>query len=180
MVELGPGVSWPPEPIRSERLVLRESEASDRAAVIKLFTSPEVGTYIGGPRSLDELEHAMPDVPMRRCGLFVADLNEAMIGLVTLYRHDAERLGHLSAEGGGDVELGYMFLPEAWGYGYATEACAAVLEWFAGVLPGEQVVLSTQTANQGSMRVAAKLGFAEVERFEEFGAEQWFGVWSTA
>ena len=25
-----------------------------------------------------------------------------------------------------------------------------------------------------------KLGFAEVERFEEYGAEQWFGVWSAA
>jgi RimJ/RimL family protein N-acetyltransferase len=41
------------------------------------------------------------------------------------------------------------------------------------------VVLSTQTANDRSMRVAAKLGFAEVERFEEYGAEQWFGVWSS-
>jgi hypothetical protein len=29
-------------------------------------------------------------------------------------------------------------------------------------------------------RLAAKLGFTEVERFEEFGAEQWFGVWSSA
>ncbi|MFE4421473.1 GNAT family N-acetyltransferase, partial [Streptomyces sp. NPDC056817] len=28
-----------------------------------------------------------------------------------------------------------------------------------------------------SMRLAAKLGFTEVAQFEEFGAEQWFGVW---
>jgi hypothetical protein len=28
------------------------------------------------------------------------------------------------------------------------------------------------------MRLAAKLRFTEVERFEEYGAEQWFGVWS--
>ncbi|GAA0909596.1 hypothetical protein GCM10009549_18160 [Streptomyces thermoalcalitolerans] len=55
---------------------------------------------------------------------------------------------------------------------------AAVLGWFAGVLPGEPVVLCTQTANDYSMRLAAKLGFTEVERFEEWGAEQWFGVWS--
>jgi RimJ/RimL family protein N-acetyltransferase len=41
------------------------------------------------------------------------------------------------------------------------------------------VVLCTQTANDRSMRVAAKLGFTEVERFEEYGAEQWFGVWSS-
>jgi len=175
MAELGPVASWPPAPIKTERLVLRQSEARDRAAVIELFASPEVGTYIGGSRSRDELEHAMPDVPVRRRGLFVVELNGAMIGLVTLYRRDVERLGHLWAEGG-EVELGYMFLPEAWGCGYATEACAAVLGWFAGVLPEEPVVLSTQTANHGSMRLAAKLGFNEVERFEEYGAEQWFGA----
>ncbi|MFD3663608.1 hypothetical protein ACFWVF_24010 [Streptomyces sp. NPDC058659] len=29
-----------------------------------------------------------------------------------------------------------------------------------------------------AMRLAVKLGFTEVERFEEYGAEQWFGVWS--
>ena len=29
------------------------------------------------------------------------------------------------------------------------------------------------------MRLAAKLGFTEVARFEEYDAEQWFGVWSS-
>lgn len=57
-----------------------------------------------------------------------------------------------------------MFLPRAWGFGYAAEACAAALDWFDGVLPGEPVVLHTQTANVGSMRLAAKLGLTEVER----------------
>ncbi len=70
-----------------------------------------------------------------------------------------------------------MFLPQAWGNGYATEACAAALDWFAGAFPDEPVVLSTQTANGASMRVAEKLGFTEVERFEDFGAEQWLAVW---
>jgi len=40
------------------------------------------------------------------------------------------------------------------------------------------VVLTTQTANVGSMRLAAKLGFTELERFEAWGAEQWLGMWS--
>lgn len=177
MSEFGP-VAWPPAPIRTERLVLRESEDRDRAAVIELFTSPEVGTYIGGPRPRDELERAVPEVPRRRPGLFVVALDGAMIGIVTLDRRNPERPGHVR-RGGGEAELGYMFLPEAWGCGYAAEACAAALDWFAGALPGEPVVLSTQTANVGSMRLAAKLGFTEVDRFEEFGAEQWFGVWSS-
>ncbi|MET7644072.1 GNAT family N-acetyltransferase [Streptomyces sp. NPDC005426] len=181
MTELGP-VTWPPAPIRTERLVLRESEARDRAAFIELFASSEVGAYLGGPRPLDELERAVPQVPGRRPGLFVIDLDGAMIGTTTLDRRDAERPGHVrpDAGGAGDAELGYMFLPQAWGHGYATEACAAALSWFGDAFPGEPVVLCTRTANDRSVRVAAKLGFTEVERFEEFGAEQWFGVWSPA
>jgi RimJ/RimL family protein N-acetyltransferase len=176
MAELGT-VAWPPGPIRTDRLVLRESGARDRTAVIELFSSPEVGTYIGGPQPRAELERTVPQVPGRRPGFFVVDRDGAMIGMITLDRRDAERRGHVRPDGG-EAELGYMFLPQAWGCGYAAEACAAALGWFAGALPGEPVVLCTQTANNRAMRLAAKLGFTEVERFEEYGAEQWFGVWS--
>lgn len=55
-------------------------------------------------------------------------------------------------------------LPEAWGHGYAAEACAAALDWLADAVPGEPVVLSTQSANDRSMRLVAKLGFTEVRR----------------
>jgi RimJ/RimL family protein N-acetyltransferase len=177
MTELGP-IARPPAPIKTERLVLCEPEARDRAAIIELFTSPEVGTYIGGPQPRDEFERALPEVPSRRPGLFVVDLDGAMIGIITLDRREAERPGHVRPDAG-EAELGYIFLPEAWGHGYAAEACAAALDWFAGALPGEPVVLCTQTANDRSMRLAARLGFTEVERFEEYGAEQWFGVWSS-
>lgn len=37
-------------------------------------------------------------------------------------------------------------------------------------------MLTTQTANVGSMRLATKLGFTEVERYEAWGAEQWLGM----
>ena len=41
-------------------------------------------------------------------------------------------------------------------------------------------MLTTQTANVGSMRLAAKLGFTEVERFQAWDAEQWLGLRSPA
>ncbi|MFF4171980.1 GNAT family N-acetyltransferase [Streptomyces sp. NPDC001744] len=165
----------PSGPTATERLVLRASEARDRPVFVELFASPEVGTHIGGARPRDELERAMPEVPGRRPGCFVAELDGRMIGLVTLDPRDAGRRGHVRPEAG-ETELGYLFLPGAWGHGYAFEACAAVLDRFAGVRPGEPVVLSTRSANVRAMRLAAKLGFTEVERFEEYGAEQWFGV----
>jgi RimJ/RimL family protein N-acetyltransferase len=174
MAELGPA-SWPPVPIRTARLVLRESEARDRTAFIELFASPEVGTYLGGARPREELERAVPAVPGRRPGVFVIELDGAMIGTVSLDRRGAERPGHVRPDGG-EAELGYMLLPGAWGRGYAAEACMAALDWFAATVPGEPVLLCTQTANTASMRLAAKLGFTEVDRFEEFGARQWLGA----
>ncbi len=154
--------------------MLREPEARDRASFIELLASPEVHTYLGGPRPRDELEREMPEAPERWPGSFVADLDGAMIGQILLRR--ATR--HRRPAAAGKADLGYLFLPEAWGFGYAAEACAAALDWFDGVLPGEPVVLTTQTANVSSMRLAAKLGFAEVERFQAWDAEQWLGVWS--
>lgn len=157
--------------------MLREPEARDRAAFVELFTSPEVGAYVGGARPRDEVERALPETPERRPGLFVVELDGAVIGTVELNRRDAERRSRVRPDAG-EAELGYLFLPKAWGRGYAAEACAAALGWFADALPGEPVVLCTQTANDRSMRLAAKLGFTEVQRFEEWGAEQWLGVLS--
>jgi len=117
----------------------------------------------------------MPKVPERRPGLFVIDLGGAMIGIVRLGRREGGRPGHVRPDAG-EVELSYLFLPDAWGRGYASEACSAALDWVTNSLPCEPVVLCTQTANNRSMRLASKLGFTEVERFIEFGAEQWFGV----
>ncbi|MEU2226899.1 GNAT family N-acetyltransferase [Streptomyces sp. NPDC018347] len=151
---LGP-VAWPPAPIPTERLVLREPEARDRAAFIALHTSSEVHTYLGGPRPRDELERDMPEVPGRWLRRATENLCPAAVG---------------------KVDLGYLFLPRAWGLGYAAEACAAALDWLEDVLPGEPVVLATQTANVRSLRLAAKLGFSEVERFRAWDADQWLGL----
>ena len=110
VTELGP-VAWPPDPIRTERLVLRESEARDRAAFIELLASPEVHTYLGGPRPRDELEREMPGAPERWPGSFVVDLDGAMIGQILLRR----ATGHRRPAAAGKADLGYLFLPRGVG-----------------------------------------------------------------
>ncbi|GAA2840704.1 GNAT family N-acetyltransferase [Kribbella solani] len=167
--------AWPPPPIHTERLVLREPEPQDRTAIIDLLASPDVGTYIGGPQPRDELERTMPDPPRRRPGLFVVALDGAMIGTVTLDPRDPERPDQIRLDLA-RYELGYLFLPHSWGRGYATEACAAALTWFATANPGEPIALSTQTANTQSLRLAEKLGFTEAARYEAFNANQWLGI----
>ncbi|MBP0460705.1 GNAT family N-acetyltransferase [Streptomyces montanisoli] len=176
MTELG-SVAWPPAPMRTERLVLREREDRDTPAFIDLLASPEVHTYLGGPRPRDELERTLPEEARRRPGLFVIERDATMIGMVQLVRFEAEGKEHTCPDVA-EAELGYLLLPQAWGRGYGTEACTAALDWFAGERPGEPVALRTQTANARSMRLAARLGFAEVERFRAYDADQWLGVWT--
>jgi RimJ/RimL family protein N-acetyltransferase len=162
--------AWPPSPpIRTARLLLRAAGARDRPVFIDLLASAEVHAYLGGPRPRDELERELPETPGQDSGVCAVQLGGAMIGEVILRRAAGER-------GAGKAELGYLFLPQAWGSGYAAEACEAALGWLDSALPGEPVVLFTQTANARSMRLAAKLGFTEVERFRAWDAEQWFGM----
>lgn len=116
---------------------------------------------------------AWPPVPADRPGQFVAEHDGRFVGWIGIGRRDTSRPGRVGP--GGDLELSYVTPVSAWGHGYAAEACTAVLAWSDEHL-GEPVVLCTQTANAASVALAERLGFTLVETFEEFGAEQWFGV----
>jgi RimJ/RimL family protein N-acetyltransferase len=168
-------VPWPPDPIETERLRLRRTQARDRDGCIELMCSDEVQRYLGGPQPRKDVERATPKRPGDRPGVFAVEADGALIGNVFVNRRDPERPGRLATQGH-DVEVGYLFRPAFWGHGYATEAVAAVLGWIEQVLPEEPVVLCTQTANVASVRLAERLDFVDQERFVEFNAEQWFGV----
>ena len=60
--------------------------------------------------------------------------------------------------------LGYMFHPDAWGKGYATEAARAAVEaWWelprAWHYSGEKLYSAAKVASMGSLRVLEKVGF---------------------
>ena len=69
-----------------------------------------------------------------------------------------EPVGCAALTGTGALELGYWFLPEAWGRGYATEAGAALRD---GAFAAGTPALKARHAadNRASARVLAKLGF---------------------
>jgi RimJ/RimL family protein N-acetyltransferase len=116
----------------------------------------------------------MPEVPADRPAQFVMEHDGRFVGWIGLGRRDPERPGGVVADGV-DLELSYVLPVRAWGRGYATEAATAVLTWSDARL-GEPMLVCTQVSNVASLRLATRLGFSEVARFEEFEAEQWFGV----
>jgi RimJ/RimL family protein N-acetyltransferase len=163
--------------IEADRIVLRKSLDADRDRVIELRTDPEVGAHIGGPSPREAVERRIDEVGMTNLtnipGLFVvADkATDAFLGTVQLLRVAADEPGHLT-EGAEELELGYLLHRDAWGAGFAFEAANAVLRAPAAELPDQPVILRTRTANERSLRLAARLGFRPVRTFEWFDAEQ--------
>ncbi|NRQ33380.1 GNAT family N-acetyltransferase [Nonomuraea sp. NN258] len=164
--------------IRSERLLLRGAVLdTDRAGLIELGTDPEVRRHLGGPRPLREVEQHVGAVlaagSTSRPGTYViADgATNRFLGTLMLAPRWTETSGPV-AEDGEELELGYVLRRGAWGAGFAFEAATAALRAAAGELTDRPVVLVTQTANQRSLRLAARLGFRPLRTFEEFGADQ--------
>ena len=170
--------AWPGGSVRTERLLLRAPEARDREAFLDLGSDPVVNHHLGGGQDRATLEATLPAVPADRPAQYVMERDGRFLGWIGLSRREADRPGGSSVEGHGPdgvLELSYVLPVHAWGHGYAAEACAALLATSDDRL-GEPVVLCTQVGNTRSRALAERLGFTEVERFEEFGAAQWFGV----
>lgn len=90
------------------------------------------------------------------------------------------RYGLVEALGGKRWELGYVFHPDFWGKGYATEAVRGLMgawpgiyeriNWVDGDVQQErsaEVVAITDKGNEPSMRVLRKCGFEAVEEFAD-------------
>jgi ribosomal-protein-alanine N-acetyltransferase len=69
------------------------------------------------------------------------------------------------------TEVGYMFHPDYWGKGYATEALSAFVSKVWEMLPQvEKLGALTDNENEGSMAVLRKCGFVEVRKGEYVNA----------
>lgn len=165
---------WPPAPIRTQRLSLRPPQARDREAFLDLGSDPTVNHHLGGGRDRATLDAELPEVPADRPAQFVLEHDGRFVGWMGLGRRAPSRPGG-AALAGPFLELSYVLPVVAWGHGYAVEAGSALLAWSDERL-GEPVVVCTQVANARSLALAARLGFTELARFEEFDAEQWFAV----
>lgn len=140
--------------IETERLVLRLPESADFERYAQLMLDPIASQFIGGPLVLHDAWRKFLQMPgawmLQGYGMFavVEKASGRWIG----------QAGPWQPAGWPGPEIGYSFHPDAWGKGYATEACVAALDWAFESLGWEEVIHSIAPVNTASQAVARRLG----------------------
>ena len=151
--------------LTTERLVLRPPTLDDAEACHAIYLDAEEVWY-GAPRSSFEenrakLERQMAHFEEHGYGMCTVELGGESIG--------AAGLQHL--EGGPEVEVGYRFLKEHWGQGYATEAARASIDFGFDEIGLERIVAVALETNVASRRVLEKSGLREIGLTHVYGLE---------
>ena len=121
---------------------------------------PRVMRYIsdGQPSTRDEAEAAIARV-LRRY-----DEHPGQGVWHVSRRDDVRFIGWVSLKFAGDspdVEVGYRFVHEAWGRGFATEAAAPMLERGFELVGLQRIIGVTHPGNLASQRVLMKIGMQD-------------------
>jgi RimJ/RimL family protein N-acetyltransferase len=160
-------------PIRTERLTLRALSMDDIDHHRRLFGDPQVVRYLYE----DAQDHAAADEHLRR--RLVAELPEEGSWLNLAVELEGRYLGEvglcLVSRAHRQCEVGYIFLPEAAGQGYATEATAAMVELAFVELDAHRVCGRLDARNEASARLLARLGMRREAhlRENEFVKGEW-------
>lgn len=140
----------------TERLALRTIAPDDAPFYLALVNDPAFIVYIGdrGIRTLDAAREAIANGPMAMQAalghsLYLVERKDdgAPIGMCGLIKRDTLD----------DVDIGYAFLPQYRGHGYAREAAAAVCA-LAPTLGIRRLLAITSPDNAGSIALLLKLG----------------------
>ena len=140
------------------RLRLRWLDDADAPFILRLVNERSWIRYIGdrNVRSVEDAQRYLRNGPVamyERLG-FGLNLVESKatgepLGICGLIKRDALE----------DVDLGFAFLPGAWGQGYALESAAAVMDHGRRELGLATIVAIVSPDNERSCRLLGKLGF---------------------
>jgi RimJ/RimL family protein N-acetyltransferase len=160
------------EPVRTDRLVLRDITEADAELLFELDSDPEVMRYIG-PRPWNDVAGYrertrtvyMPQQahPWHGVRLVFDRAGSEFLGWVFVRPATGSRfapdLGWTRAD---EVEVGYRFRRAAWGRGVATEAATPLVRIALVDPETSAVVACALSGNAGSLRVLEKLGLVRV------------------
>jgi RimJ/RimL family protein N-acetyltransferase len=172
------GVWRPTWPLMTERLLLRPLQPDDVEALYSYQSRPDVCRYIPyEPRSRQTIGELIADPTRNRQAL--DDEGQALL-LAAVSRSSHAVVGDLmlrwASRRSRSAEIGYVFSPDHWGNGYATEAARALVMMAFDGLGVHRVFARVDARNEASVRVLQRLGMRQEAHFRE---NDWFkGEWS--
>jgi RimJ/RimL family protein N-acetyltransferase len=143
--------------IETDRLILRPFTLDDAEAWLPLISLPEIIRYTGDTpaNSVEQARESLRSRPLR-------DYAVHGYGRLAVIEKSSGRLVGFSGlkyvEDLHDVDIGYRFLPDCWGKGYATESAQPLMTQARRVHGFTRIVGTVHPDNPGSSRVLEKLG----------------------
>jgi RimJ/RimL family protein N-acetyltransferase len=159
------------QPIDTERLILRPFTLDDAEAWLPLISLPEIIRYTGDipATTVDEARECLRTRPLR-------DYAVHGYGRMAVIEKSTRRLVGFSGlkylEDLREVDIGYRFLPDCWGKGYATESAGVLMEQGRREHGFRRIVGMAHPDNAASIHVLEKLGLG----FERLLEPDTFGV----
>lgn len=143
-----------------ERLTLRRFSRRDGAALCRLLSRRQTLPFDAGQMADECLHLALTwEKDPRRWAACLGDAQGAFLGQLLLAPLEGWPLGFW--------ELGYEFLPEYWGRGYACESCRGLLDYAFRRLGAKGAAAFCEPENLRSLRLLERLGMKRQELREQ-------------
>lgn len=160
--------------LETERLVLRGHRPDDLDAYAAMWADESVVRHIGGAKLTREqawlrILHYRGLWVLLGFGFWIVE--DRATGALFGEAGVQEMCRDIRPSLAGTLECGWALVPAARGGGLALEAMQAVIGWAGRTHPATPLSCIINPANVPSLRLAAKLGFAEAARTTYRGAD---------
>lgn len=159
--------------LETERLILRKLEETDDERMFLMDSDPEVMKYLGTPvkrreDSQEIIRMIQKQYEENGVGRWAVIEKESrlLIGWCGLKLLKEPINGHVET-----LDLGYRFIPEFWGKGYAWEAAKATMDYGFNELSANTIYAYADAGNTGSNYILTKMGFENTAEFEDSGVK---------
>ena len=153
--------------IETPRLLLRPFRREDFDTYVEMWADPDVVRFIGGKpfdREATWLRFLRQAGIWHHMGFGFFAIEEKETGqfIGEAGFHELRRAVVPSIED--SLEAGWALMPIGQGWGYATEAMGAAIQWADDAFPGRRMTCIIDPDNLPSIRVAQRLGFTQLAR----------------
>jgi len=145
----------------TDRLILRELQASDADQIFRIRTDARVNEFLDrGPTKL--VDESLKFIH----NLLKAQNNQDSIAWAVTLKNEPKLIGtvlywHIAKERD-KAELGYEMLPEYWGQGIMREVLTEVIRFGFETMKLKTIVAETKAVNLRSVNALEKCGFEEI------------------